>query len=78
MDKQYPAKVNQNRPMVYQIRLIGHLGYQWSDWFDGMKIIQEENGDTVLIGPINDQAALHGLFKKIRDIGIPLLSVNQV
>ena len=64
--------------MVYQIRLEGHLGDQWSDWFEGMTITLETNGDTLLTGLVVDQAALHGLLKKVRDLGIPLVSVSPV
>ncbi len=64
--------------MVYQIRIKGHLGPQWTDWFGGLSITLEENGDTFLTGPVVDQAALHGLLKKVRDLGMPLLSVNRV
>ena len=64
--------------MVYQIRLKGHLGGQWTDWFGDLTITLEENGDTLLTGPVVDQAALFGLLRKVRDIGIPLLSVNCV
>lgn len=66
------------RPMVYQIRIMGHLGPQWNEWFGGMTIALEDNGDTLLSGPIVDQAALHGLLKKVRDLGIPLISVSSV
>ena len=64
--------------MVYQIRIKGHLGHQWTDWFEGLTITLEENGETLLTGPVVDQAALHGLLKKVRDLGMPLLSVNRV
>ena len=67
-----------NRPMVYQIRIKGHLGPQWTDWFEGLSITLEEDGDTLLTGPVVDQAALHGYLKKVRDLGMPLLSVNSV
>ncbi len=60
---------------IYQIRLNGHLGDSWSDWFEGLTITLEANGDTVLTGAVVDQAALHGLLKKVRDLGMPLVSV---
>jgi hypothetical protein len=61
--------------MVYQIRLAGHLGHQWADWFEGLTISLEDGGETLLSGPVVDQAALHGVLKKVRDLGLPLLSV---
>ncbi len=64
--------------MIHQIRIKGHLDPQWTEWFAGLTITLEENGDTLLTGPVADQAALHGLLKKVRDLGIPLLSVNRV
>ena len=66
-------------PMIptYQIRLQGHLGPQWSDWFDGLTIVLLENGETLLTGPVVDQPALHGLLKKVRDLGLPLLAVTR-
>ena len=63
---------------VYEIRIRGHLDSQWSDWFSGMTINPEINGDTLIIGPITDQSALHGLLRKVRDLGMPLLSVNRL
>jgi hypothetical protein len=60
----------------YEIRLKGHLDPQWSDWFEGLTITLEDNGDTCLTGPIADQAALHGLLKKVRDLGLTLHAVN--
>ena len=65
-------------PEVYQIRIEGHLGRQWADWFGGLSITLDDDGSTVLSGPVIDQAALHGLLKKVRDLGMPLLSVNNV
>ncbi|HEU0296014.1 MAG TPA: hypothetical protein VFR47_24960 [Anaerolineales bacterium] len=67
-----------NRPMVYQIRLKGHLSQQRMDWFEGLTITLEKDGNTLLIGPVIDQSALHGILKKIRDLGMPLLLVNSV
>ena len=64
--------------MIYQIRIKGHLGQQWTDWFEGLTITLEENGETLLTGPVIDDAALHGLLKKVRDLGMPLLSVNRI
>ena len=66
------------KPMLYQIRVQGRLNDHWSDWFDGMVITQKENGDTLLTGLVIDDAALHGLLKKVRDLGMPLISVNRV
>ena len=64
--------------MIYQIRVKSHLGSDWTDWFEGLTITLEEDGDTLLTGPVVDQAALHGLLKKVRDLGMPLISVNPV
>ena len=64
--------------MVYQIRIKGHLSHQWTDWFDGLTITLEEDGNSLLTGPVIDQAALHGILKKVRDLGMPLISVNSV
>jgi hypothetical protein len=63
---------------VYQVRIRGHLNGSWSEWFEGASITQEEDGTTVLTGPVADQPALHGLLVRIRDLGLPLLSVNCV
>jgi hypothetical protein len=71
-------KTNPNEPIVYQIRIKGHLAPQWSEWFDGLTIKLEDNGDTLLTGLMLDQAALHGVLRKVRDLGMPLLSVIRV
>ena len=65
-------------PPIYEIRVSGHLSTQWTNWYEGLTITLEEDGSTLLSGPVVDQAALHGLLKKVRDLGIPLISVNRV
>jgi hypothetical protein len=73
------AETSTEMPLtIYEIRVAGHLSSQWADWFEGLTISLEETGNTLLSGPVADQAALHGLLKKVRDLGLPLLSVNQV
>jgi hypothetical protein len=71
-------KLDPSLPTVYQIRIKGHLGYQWTDWFEDLTITLEDNGDTLLTGPVVDQAALFGVLRKVRDLGLPLLSVIGV
>ena len=66
------------RQEVYQIIVLGHLDCEWSDWFDGLTITLVDNGETILSGPIVDQTALHGVLIKIRDLGLPLLSLTRV
>lgn len=66
------------QPSVYEIRIKGHLSDRWADWFEGMAITTEPDGHTLLTGPIRDDAALHGLLKRVRDIGMPLISVNRI
>ena len=63
---------------VYQIRVKGNLDRKWSDWFDAFTIVAQTNDETLLTGPVADQAALHGLLSKIRDLGLPLLLVRRV
>ncbi len=67
-----------SQPAVYQIRIKGHLGPQWRDWFGGLTITLEDDGDTLLTGPVVDQAALHGLLRKVRDLGMPLISAVRI
>jgi len=71
-------KTDPSEPMVYQIRIQGHLGSEWTDWFEGLIITLEDNGETLLTGPLVDQATLHGLLRKVRDLGMPLLAVIRV
>ena len=78
MSDEIGVEVGPGEVAVYQIRIKGHLGRQWADWFGGLAITLEDDGDTVLTGPVADQAALHGLLKKVRDLGTPLISVNRV
>ncbi|HEV7236546.1 MAG TPA: hypothetical protein VGN15_10225 [Ktedonobacteraceae bacterium] len=66
------------RQKVYQIVVKGHLDSEWSDWFDGLTITLVDNGETILSGPIVDQTALHGVLIKIRDLGLPLLSLSHI
>jgi hypothetical protein len=65
-------------PTEYHIRLQGHLAAHWSAWFDNLTISNEANGEVVLRGPLADQAALHGVLIKIRDLGLPLLAITTV
>jgi len=69
---------DQYEPEQYEIRLKGHLDDKWVDWFEGLTITRADNGETVLHGPLVDQAALHGLLRKVRDLGLPLLSVMLI
>ena len=65
-------------PLIYQIRLEGQLGSEWAEWFGGLTVTLADNGETLLTGPVIDQAALYGVLKRIRDLGLPLISVNRV
>ena len=78
MSNKRNPKTDPGQPIVYQIRLRGHLSDQWTNWFEGLTITLEEDGDTLLTGPVVDQAALFGLLRKVRDLGIPLVSINCV
>ena len=77
MSETHASTEDHDPPVLYEIRIKGHLDARWVDWFDGLTITLEKNGDTLLIGPVIDQAALHGLLRKVRDSGMSLLSVNQ-
>jgi hypothetical protein len=63
---------------VYEIRVEGHLDEVWSEWFDGLRLIQQGDGTSTLVGPVADQAALHGLLERVRDLGLTLLSVHRI
>ena len=78
MSNEHSPEREAGQPMIYQIRLKGHLGGQWTTWFEGLTLTLEDNGETLLTGPVVDQAALYGLLRKVRDLGMPLLSVTQV
>ncbi len=78
MSNKLNPKSEPGQPVIYQIRVKGHLGCQWTEWFGGMTITLEDNGETLLTGPLVDQAAVHGLLKKVRDLGLPLISVIQI
>jgi hypothetical protein len=78
LSNQTSMNYNSDIPKIYQIRIKGCLDSQWSQWFEDLRITPEENATTLLSGPVADEAALHGLLKKIRDLGMPLLSVNIV
>ncbi len=78
MSNKLNPKTNPSQPPIYQIKVKGHLGQQWADWFEGLTITREEDGNTLLTGPVVDQSALYGLLKKVRDLGMTLLSVNGV
>ena len=77
ISNKFNPKTDPEQTMIYQIRIKGHLGSQWSDWFEGQTITLEDNGDTLITGPVIDQAALYGLLKKVRDLGMPLISINR-
>ncbi len=78
MPNELTPTTDPNEPRAYQIRLKGQLGSEWAEWFGGLTITLADNGDTLLTGLAIDQAALHGLLKKVRDLGLPLISVNPI
>jgi hypothetical protein len=78
MSNEISAEMNPGQPLVYQIRIKGHLGRHWTDWFEGLSITALDSGETLLTGPVVDQAALHGVLKKVRDLAMPLVSVSPV
>lgn len=72
------STADHQKPGLYKIRIKGHFDDRWADWFEGLTITREENGDTLLTGLVVDQAALYGVLRKVRDLGLPLLSVNRL
>jgi hypothetical protein len=78
MEQHQPPGATRGEPAVYQIKVKGQLSAGWCAWFDGMTITQDATGATLLTGPVADQAALHGLLRKVRDLGLTLLSVAPV
>ena len=75
MPSTFNSEIDPGQPLVYQIRIKGHLGREWADWFEGLTLTALDNGETLLTGAVVDQAALHGVLRKVRDVGLPLLSV---
>ena len=78
MSETHASTEDHHEPGLYEIRLKGHLDDRWADWFEGLTFTHESDGTTILSGPVVDQAALHGLLRKVRDLGLPLVSVIQV
>ena len=78
MSGEVKIEADPDQSMIYQIRLKGCLPGQWSEWFGDMTITPDDNGETLITGTVTDQAALHGLLKQVRDLGIPLISVNRI
>ena len=78
MSDRFDSTVDHYGPRFYEVRIMGHLDDYWTKWFDGLIITRIENGETLLSGLVTDQAALHGLLRKIRDLGLVLISVNRL
>ena len=78
MSERHASTDDRHEPGRYEIRLQGHLAARWAAWFDGLSLTHEGDGTTVLRGPVEDQAALHGLLKKVRDLGLPLIALTQL
>ncbi|MCK5157280.1 MAG: hypothetical protein KAQ69_12695 [Spirochaetales bacterium] len=78
MSDKVNLKTDPDQSMIYQIRLKGCLTGQWSEWFGGMTVTLDDSGDTLLTGPVKDQAVLHGLLRQVRDVGMTLISVNRI
>lgn len=78
MTSDFNSRAGPDQPLVYHIRVKGRLGGEWTAWFEGLTVTALDNGETLLAGPVADQAALHGLLRKVRDLGMPLLAVIQI
>ena len=78
MSEPHASPTEPSAPARYELRIKGHLDIRWADWFDGLSLAHEGDGTTVLRGPVVDQAALHGLLTKVRDLGMPLIAVTQL
>ncbi len=78
MTNTYASAEDQPEAGRYEIRIKGHLDDRWANWFEGLTLSREDNGETRLTGPVADQTALHGLLRKVRDLGLPLVSVIRV
>ncbi len=78
MSERDPSTEEHHQPGRYEIRLKGHVDDKWADWFDGLTITRDDNGETRLHGSVVDQAALHGVLRNVRDLGLPLLSVMHI
>ena len=78
MSERDAAQGDHHRHSLYEIRLKGHLAQHWAEWFEGVTITLDGNGETLLSAPVIDQSALYGLLRKVRDLGLPLISVTQV
>ena len=77
MGPTHASTQDHHEPGLYEIRVKGYLDSRWADWFDGLSFTHESEGTTILYGPVVDQAALHGLLRKVRDLGLPLISVTH-
>jgi len=78
MSETHAATQHQHKSGLYDIRIVGHLDNRWADWFDGLSFVHKSDGTTILYGPVGDQAALYGLLRKVRDLGLALVSVTRV
>ena len=78
MSQIHSTNTEHNEPGRYEIRVRGHLDGRWADWFEGLTFTHESDGTTLLEGPLIDQAALHGVLNKIRDLGLPMISVRYI